>query len=60
MFFGYYIAYAFYLILTATRNQAAAQFRAVMLWFVIPLTVTTLLIFLARTFREDKRRVDAA
>ncbi len=60
MFFGYYIAYAFYLILTATRNQAAAQFRTVMLWFVIPLTVTTLLIFLARTFRHDKLRVDAA
>jgi cation:H+ antiporter len=51
LFFGYYIAYTIYLILTATRHHAASQFRIVMLWFVIPLTVVTLLIFVYRTAR---------
>lgn len=44
LFFGYDIAYMIYLILTATRHHTASQFRIVMLWFVIPLTVVTLLI----------------
>jgi len=51
LFFGYYIAYTIYLILTATRHHTASQFRIVMLWFVIPLTVVTLLIFVYRTAR---------
>jgi cation:H+ antiporter len=51
LFLGYYIAYTTYLILTATRHHTASQFRIVMLWFVIPLTVVTLLIFVYRTAR---------
>ena len=53
LFFGYYIAYTTYLILTATRHHTASQFRVVMLWFVIPLTVVTLLIFVYRTARAN-------
>jgi cation:H+ antiporter len=54
LFFGYYIAYTTYLILTATRHHTASQFRVVMLWFVIPLTVVTLLIFVYRTARANR------
>lgn len=56
LFFGYYVAYTIYLVMTATRHQAAAQFRLVMLWFVMPLTVLTVLIFLHRTLRDNKRQ----
>jgi cation:H+ antiporter len=56
LFFGYYIAYTIYLILTATRHHMVSQFRIVMLWFVIPLTVVTLLIFVYRTARAKNPR----
>ncbi len=56
LFFGYYIAYTAYLILTAKRHYALARFGAVMLWFVAPLTLVTLLIFVYRTARADRKR----
>jgi cation:H+ antiporter len=55
LFFGYYVAYMLYLILTAAQHHTLSQFRIVMIWFVIPLTVVTLLIFVYRTSRADKR-----
>jgi cation:H+ antiporter len=54
LFFSYYAAYTIYPILTAKRHHTALQFRVVMLWFVIPLTVVTLLIFVYRTARADR------
>jgi cation:H+ antiporter len=60
LFVGYYIAYTIYLILTATRHHTASQFRIVMLWFVIPLTVVTLLIFVYRTARYDRSKATSA
>jgi cation:H+ antiporter len=51
LFLGYYIAYTSYLILTATHHSRASQVRVVMLWFVIPLTVVTLLIFVYRAMQ---------
>jgi cation:H+ antiporter len=60
LFFGYYIAYTTYLILTATRHHMTSQFRVVMLWFVIPLTVVTILIFIYRTARADKSKAESA
>jgi hypothetical protein len=60
LFFGYYIAYTTYLILTATRHHTASQFRVVMLWFVIPLTVVTLLIFVYRTARANNPQASSA
>ncbi len=42
LFIGYYIAYAVYLILKATQHDSLPLYSAVMLWFVIPLTVVTL------------------
>jgi cation:H+ antiporter len=59
LFFSYYIAYTIYLILTATRYHTTLQFRVVMLWFVIPLTVITLLIFVYRTARASRQKAAA-
>jgi cation:H+ antiporter len=60
LFFGYYIAYTIYLILTANRHHTASQFRIVMLWFVIPLTVVTLLIFVYRTAQDKTPQAASA
>jgi cation:H+ antiporter len=60
LFFGYYIAYTIYLILTATRHHTVSQFRVVMLWFVIPLTAVTVLIFVYRTTRAGNPRATSA
>ncbi len=46
--FGYYIAYTLYLILGATHHATLPAFSAVMLYFVIPLTILTLIIVTVR------------
>ena len=42
VFVGYYLAYTAYLILAATEHAALNPFSRVMLWFVIPLTIVTI------------------
>ncbi|HSR45051.1 MAG TPA: calcium/sodium antiporter [Acidimicrobiia bacterium] len=42
VFVGYYVAYTAYLILAATEHDALSPFSRVMLWFVIPLTIVTI------------------
>ncbi len=54
LFLGYYIAYTLYLVLDATGHDALPLFSAVMLEFVIPLTVITLLVIASR--RATRRR----
>jgi len=49
-FLGYYIAYTSYLVLVAMQHQSAEMFQVAMVFFVIPLTVVTLIIFTVRTF----------
>ncbi len=51
LFLGYYMAYTLYLILEATQHDALPVFSFVMIAFVIPLTVLTLLIVVIRTLR---------
>lgn len=53
VFLGYYAAYTSYLVLAAQRHDALPVFSAVMLWFVIPLTVVTLGVI---TWRTTQRR----
>lgn len=48
LFLGYYIAYTVYLVLAATGNTALPLIRAAMMWFVIPLTLTTLTVVTVR------------
>jgi cation:H+ antiporter len=52
---GYYVAYTLYLILAASHHDALPRFSAVMMYFVIPLTVVTLIIVLLREIRSRKK-----
>ena len=52
VFIGYALAYTAYLVLDATGHRAIGPFSAVMLFFVIPLTVIT---FVVVTVRELRR-----
>ncbi|MGE4071853.1 MAG: calcium/sodium antiporter [Lysobacterales bacterium] len=48
LFLGYYIAYVSYLILAAQAHDALGQFSAVMMSFVVPLTVVTLIVVMLK------------
>ncbi|MDC7806339.1 calcium/sodium antiporter [Luteimonas sp BLCC-B24] len=48
VFFGYYLAYVAYLILAAQSHAALPAFSSVMMGFVVPLTVITLVVVLIR------------
>jgi cation:H+ antiporter len=52
LFFGYYLAYTSYLVLDARQHDALPVFSMVMLWFVIPLTIVTMVIVYYRTRRR--------
>lgn len=53
VFFGYYCAYTVYVVLTAVQSDSARSFTAVMTWFVIPLTVVTLVIGVIRAVSQQ-------
>jgi cation:H+ antiporter len=44
LFLGYYIAYTLYLVLNASQHDLLPIFNSVMLYFVIPLTVVTIIV----------------
>ena len=48
VFLGYYVAYTAFLVLDAAEHDALPALRAALGWFVIPLTVLTLAVVLAR------------
>lgn len=48
LFLGYYAAYVLYLFMAAAQHAVLPAFSTVMLGFVLPLTVVTLLVLLAR------------
>lgn len=53
LFVGYYIAYCTYLYLDAAGHDMLPLFNRAMLWFVVPLTLVTLLVII---WRERHRR----
>jgi len=53
LFLAYYVAYVVYLILGAQQHDALEKFSSVMLSFVLPITVVTLV---AMVIREQGRR----
>jgi len=55
LFLGYYLAYTTYLILAATAHDALPEFSNAMLYFVLPLTMTTLLVVLFREYSAHHR-----
>lgn len=48
---GYYVAYTAYLVMASTQHDAIEAFGAVMLYFVIPLTLATLVFIAVRRWR---------
>jgi len=52
LFLGYYGAYTAYLVLRAAQHQTLPVFSTVMLAFVIPLTVVTLIVPFVRALRS--------
>ena len=57
LFLVYYLAYTAYLLLDAAQHDALPVFSAVMLEFIIPLTVLTLAILVVRELRRIRRGV---
>jgi cation:H+ antiporter len=53
LFLAYYVAYVAYLVLGAQDHEALDEYSAIMLSFVLPLTIVTLV---AMLIREQKRR----
>lgn len=51
MFLFYYAAYAAYLILAAQSHDALGEYSQVMLGFVVPITIVTLVVSVARSGR---------
>ncbi|WP_107671345.1 calcium/sodium antiporter [Cyanothece sp. BG0011] len=56
LFLSYYIAYTTYLILYATEHDGISIFSNVMLFFVIPITVVTLVILTLNSLRQKQQR----
>ena len=52
LFLAYYVAYTTYLLLDAAGHDALAPFSTTMLWFVVPLTVVTLVGTVISTIRD--------
>jgi cation:H+ antiporter len=48
LFLAYYVAYVVYLILGAQQHDALDEFSAVMVSFVLPITVVTLVAMVVR------------
>ena len=55
LLFGYYLAYTFYLFLAARHHDALPVFSAAMLYFVIPLTILTLIVVTVQAWRAGNR-----
>lgn len=52
---GYYVAYTLYLVLAASHHDALPRFSEVMLYFVIPLTVVTMIIIALQEIHGRKK-----
>ena len=58
LFFGYYVAYTVYLLLSAAHHDTLPLFNTVMLVFVIPLTIITLILSFIRTVRISEHQAE--
>ncbi len=54
LFLGYYVAYTSYLIMAAKDHDSLPMVSMIMIWFVIPLTLITLVIFFYRAICKHK------
>lgn len=56
LFLAYYAAYTIYLILAANHSEVLKTFTLAMLWFVLPLTVLTIVLIAVKTPKVQKRK----
>lgn len=56
VFLGYYVAYTTFLVFNATGSGAGKTFESAMIYFVIPLTVLTLVVSLSRSLKARRLR----
>lgn len=54
---GYYVAYTLYVLLAASHHDALPGFSAVMLYFVIPLTVVTMIMVALREIHGKRKNM---
>ncbi len=52
LFTAYYILYVIHLVMKATAHESLLLFNRAILWFAIPLTVITLIIYCWRSLRN--------
>lgn len=57
---AYYFAYTAYLIMAATEHGVLGAFQQAMLYFVIPLTIVTLIALMSNDFRRQRRLAGGA
>lgn len=55
VFLGYYVAYATYLVLAQMQHEAMGTFSWAMVWFVMPLTAITLVVFWTRLLKRSRQ-----
>jgi len=55
LFVGYYVAYTVYLILDSQDHDALGTYSTVMMLFVVPITVVTIGIVVARALKDSRR-----
>jgi cation:H+ antiporter len=55
VFLGYYVAYTIFIILKSMDYAALEVFNNAMIWFVVPLTVLTLVVVTVRELRMKRR-----
>lgn len=55
VFLGFYIAYVVYLILASTKHSALEAFDVAMVWFVLPITILTLIVTVVYALRKGER-----
>jgi cation:H+ antiporter len=48
LFFAYYFIYTSFLVMSAMQHEYLATYREVMVWYVLPLTAVTILVYTAR------------
>ncbi|MFN3705743.1 MAG: calcium/sodium antiporter [Thermoflexales bacterium] len=59
LFTGYYIGYTAYLVLNATQHELLPIFSSAMLWFVVPLTVLTIVVTLVQDLQARRSLTQA-
>lgn len=59
IFLFYYIAYTGFLILKSTKNPSLELYTDAMIWFVVPLTLLTLIFMMGKEIRKSQKKKKA-